>query len=653
MTVNSADDPESENESVAAHNREVERALKEYCSFPHPQDFAVMLSGPWGSGKTHFIRSIASNLVPRERRSSNSRPLYISLYGVKDVAEIADQLFQQAHPVLGHKATRFVAAFIQGALKATVKFDAALALEATGTIPSVNLSDIINNAKGRVIIFDDFERASLCPREILGYINPFVEHDGCKVIIVADEQNISKDDDYRKRKEKTIGNTLEYRSDLNSGFSSFLDLIGDDWTKSFLRRSRAHIGAIFADSELSNLRILKHILWDVERISKILTEDQKQHEQAMRELFSIFIASSIELRSGKVAPEEFRLLDASYQMAKYVSKKKDNAPSAVDLMFKRYTTVDFGSTTLSAKIIVDVVTKSKLPTHMIQTQLRQHPYFEDRKKLPSWRALWQIRNAPISEHDEIVRRFSEDFAALAIFGEAEINHVIGLSLWLADLPLPEWESENMTSRLQNYIISIYAKHEPTEHNAAEPVSEFHGSAFGLGFFNSNDDRFIYLLKFHNDHRILWSRRAYPLVAGRLRRLISSDSETFLRDVCFTPGGTAKFARSPVLKHIAAEEFASTLVSAQPNDQSNVVTALAQRYQHLNADSELLSELPWLNDVWSHISRLGSELPPIARYYFLSLVRRQLEPVLTDLKLRFPQQGDDTLPPPVKDFNEQT
>jgi predicted AAA+ superfamily ATPase len=35
---------------------EILRGLLEYTRFPHGQGFAVVLNGPWGSGKTKFIQ---------------------------------------------------------------------------------------------------------------------------------------------------------------------------------------------------------------------------------------------------------------------------------------------------------------------------------------------------------------------------------------------------------------------------------------------------------------------------------------------------------------------------------------------------------------------------------------------------------------------
>jgi DNA replication protein DnaC len=64
MTESVPADETCNEESPAAHNQEVARGLKEYCHFPHSQGFAVMLSGPWGSGKTHFIKALLDQLVP-------------------------------------------------------------------------------------------------------------------------------------------------------------------------------------------------------------------------------------------------------------------------------------------------------------------------------------------------------------------------------------------------------------------------------------------------------------------------------------------------------------------------------------------------------------------------------------------------------------
>ncbi len=251
-------DQTSKDESPAAHNKEVARGLKDYCHFAHPQGFAVMLSGPWGSGKTHFIKELLNELVPTARDGRMQKPLYVSLYGVKDPGEIGDQLFQQLHPLLSHKATRLVGAVIRAAARATVKVDIGHAAQMSGVLPDLDLSSVLSGADGRIVIFDDFERAAMTPIALLGYINPLVEHDGCKVIILSDESKVSGQDDYKERKEKTVGSTFEFKADSGVAFTAFMELIDNREARAFFIASRNTVLSVFADSGLDNLRILKH-----------------------------------------------------------------------------------------------------------------------------------------------------------------------------------------------------------------------------------------------------------------------------------------------------------------------------------------------------------------------------------------------------------
>lgn len=47
------------------------------------------------------------------------------------------------------------------------------------------------NIKGnRIIIFDDIERCKVPIDEVYGFINDFVEHSKCKIILISDEEKI-------------------------------------------------------------------------------------------------------------------------------------------------------------------------------------------------------------------------------------------------------------------------------------------------------------------------------------------------------------------------------------------------------------------------------------------------------------------------------
>ena len=109
-------------------------------------------------------------------------------------------------PFSPSKGMRLAGAVMKGLLKTTVKIDLSELhrgdLSLGSQLPDVKVSELLGGAKSRVIVFDDFERASMSPVEVLAYINPLVEHDGCKVIILANEEKITNKLDYEERKEK-------------------------------------------------------------------------------------------------------------------------------------------------------------------------------------------------------------------------------------------------------------------------------------------------------------------------------------------------------------------------------------------------------------------------------------------------------------------
>ncbi len=288
----------------AEHNEDVEAVIKAYCQFPHPQKFALMLTGQWGSGKTTFIERItrefkASGIIEEE-------PIRVSLYGMSDVSEISAALFQQVHPLLTHKGTQLGGVLARSLAKKFLPLD----------VPDVDLSWLLKGAKGRVVVFDDFERALLPPAAILGFINPMVEHDDCKVIVVADEEKIPDRKDFDLRKEKTIGRTLEYLADADAAFPIFLTEVDNIEAREYLQQSRDLVLQVFKDSQLNNLRLLKHAMWDFERLWGVIPAEYRQHAKGMGELLGCLLFSAIELRSGNLPPNLYRQINISQSLSR-------------------------------------------------------------------------------------------------------------------------------------------------------------------------------------------------------------------------------------------------------------------------------------------------------------------------------------------------
>ena len=169
-------------------------------------NYAFMLNGSWGSGKTYFVKeSLIPAIQNHEFQKNKINPqykqrqvLYISLYGIKDTEEISRLLYMQLRNDLAEKAT--------GGLITSERTRMISSLFGTGgkiisdiikDTKGINLEEIINKFSSGfaltdcIFIFDDLERTSCNINDVLGYINNFVEHDGIKVLLVANEKEIN------------------------------------------------------------------------------------------------------------------------------------------------------------------------------------------------------------------------------------------------------------------------------------------------------------------------------------------------------------------------------------------------------------------------------------------------------------------------------
>jgi hypothetical protein len=173
----------------------------------------------------------------------------------------------------------------------------------TSNIPDVDLSEYFKTPNECLLIFDDLERCSMNVSDVLGYINAFVEHEGFKAIIVANEDEVLKREDtkYAEIKEKLIGQTLSVKPDITAALTHFLALIKEPRTKEYLKLQEQAIRLLYSQSNTDNLRLLKHALRDFERLALCLTEAHWSNDEAVGILFRNIIALSIETRSGRLS----------------------------------------------------------------------------------------------------------------------------------------------------------------------------------------------------------------------------------------------------------------------------------------------------------------------------------------------------------------
>lgn len=189
-------------------------------------NFALLLNGGWGTGKTFYVKN---SLIPF-LRDNNKKCTYVSLYGVKDIESLSKNIFTESRLKFLNTKTGVVTTGIAK----TVLCGLANYLNVDLSGGSKEWRKLTRNVnfKDNLLIIDDLERhdEKLSIIEILGFINNLCEQDKVKVLLVCDEKtllstNLCKSDSnfYKVIKEKTIGDTIQFTSNLDSSIPSIIN----------------------------------------------------------------------------------------------------------------------------------------------------------------------------------------------------------------------------------------------------------------------------------------------------------------------------------------------------------------------------------------------------------------------------------------------
>ena len=317
-------------------------------------DYAIMINGEWGSGKTHFWNNkIRNKIESLQLNGKRYTTIYMSLYGISNLEEISKKIFIETTQLMDKNLRKFMDANGQTTIPEYAKtgIDMANFFGVTQNGDRVDYAEFFST-DDKVLCFDDLERANVDVIDILGYINNFVEHDHIKTIIICNEKELStklkssnlemktfiatylldkqdelnksdkpmvekirdkiehvfdKANDYERIKEKLIGETFEYAPKFDYIINGILmryennpDLIR------FLRENTGFIVSTFNKSGTRNLRILKHALNDFKKIFEMVNKSYPNTNHRVMQTMLIFtIAVSFEIKAGRITKDKF------------------------------------------------------------------------------------------------------------------------------------------------------------------------------------------------------------------------------------------------------------------------------------------------------------------------------------------------------------
>ena len=266
---------------------------------------AILIDGAWGTGKTFFVKNklIKELEVYQKSRNDSSykekKIIYISLYGIDSTVDITNEIYLKSINIENkdskiYSISKLGGKFLSDLMK-NKGFDLTKYLdEARGLI------DISNC----ILIFDDLERCKCNISDILGYINSFVEHRGMKVIIVVNEEEMGNTDDiieeYPKIKEKLVGTTIKYKSNLEESVQVIIqENVKDNILKNFLINNISMFVRIAEDNKHINLRTFQFFISKISTIYLLIkNKDYLENKEILIELIRYSFIVCIYYKKG-------------------------------------------------------------------------------------------------------------------------------------------------------------------------------------------------------------------------------------------------------------------------------------------------------------------------------------------------------------------
>lgn len=331
-------------------------------------DYAYLLDGGWGSGKTFFLKTQVNEFLKKKNYSL----IYISLNGLKTVEEVNKSIFFSTSKLFNIESLKNFENSKYGKLmKGLSKLSMDLGMSYAGINQTKIFYEEFTSINSDVVLcFDDLERSQLKIDELMGIIGSYLENDNAKVILIANEEELIKNVEHQKNhfiiqrndvleegankvvlnneainryiqiKEKTVGRTMHFSPTPEYVLQIILDKFDNEKSfYEFLYNKKSKLLSFLNNIKQVNMRVLIQSINDLKKIFDALGQDNKIVDldkiMLAEKLFDSTLIFSIELRLGNILSSRLRSL-SNGQIVLMLSKDED----IKRIMNKYYSDVD-------------------------------------------------------------------------------------------------------------------------------------------------------------------------------------------------------------------------------------------------------------------------------------------------------------------------
>lgn len=435
-------------------NENIVNFLNGYMINPDPQ-YAVLLKGKWGCGKTHFINHWTDAYQKQEAEDKVLEPVYVSLYGLSETKQITTAINRVLYPILYGKAAKAGKTFLKFMSAIVLKcdvdwnkdgnsdFSMDLGLDAL----SIFKSEDEKVKRGNLLIFDDLERCDIPMKKLLGYLNFFVEQCNCHLIVIGDEDKIAEGENkkiFGEFKEKTIGREFEIATDIHSALDTFVNQTPKN---DFVVGHQEQIEKFFAMTECDNLRILRQALWDFSRFEESMTDflGDKRYENIMIHVLGTYIISYCEYR-GKNHELLDKWIQYNYKGLHIAQKEIEQLKSQLGDLHQRYNNIYQRLTNYQTfkiefveRVLLELNTGNSIKDYVGKE------YFAPIAEVRSWARINEVYAMDNTEFISFYRTLIDDICGIQVTSMKNLGYAIAYLVYLDSRTIKEFDEKDFNN----------------------------------------------------------------------------------------------------------------------------------------------------------------------------------------------------------------
>lgn len=565
-------------------NKHIKDYLNYYITINDPR-YAVLLNGAWGCGKTYFIKKILSEWINTSLKEENEdiilKPIYISLNGVSSIKSINYLIKKELSPILYSRGLQTAKKILFGTLKVATKInldidddgkdDGAMSVD-------LNLINLLTSDDGKIkgnkiLIFDDIERCKIETDELLGYLNQFVEHNKCKIILIGDEVKIkefyNKKESkihYNEFKEKLIGQTFSVKIDLDNALDLFIEDCSEE-IKTTLNIHKQLVKESFQTTETNNLRLLRQCFLEFERFVSNIDNNIKrkdEYNEFIRQVLVYFIIGYCEYKSGN---EDIVLFQASFlNESKAISSKFEHLLVSNKLRNSYYT--------IPFKNIIEYIKEGYIEPIVLNNIILNSEFYR-KNTLKSWEKLWYYEELENDDFLILEKEVKSQFLGVKVETIPELLHISGILLSIQQDGFDKLNRDYIVSKAKKNIDSIFKKHSTSIGIETKAMSLSYNKEYRNNTTEEFKSIFLYASERDKAHRHL-------LRDNKMKDYFENLTDISLESIFLllnesVPDRSRSYGLTPIFQNISAEKLTKQIVLLSNKSKCFFAQFIAYRY----------------------------------------------------------------------------